>query len=187
MSSKCSEDGRALEVKLGTEIRIRQFADDDAPQERGLFVVVNRLLTPFDLRDAFEAYIERALSEEIDRITDYYGQRDGGFWVAIQNDRRVGSFGLERASPHSMELRRMYVNPSARRRGIARQLLLFAEDECRRSKLFRLELSTSEVQEAALSFYTKSGYRLMREELAQIGSNKTVGAGLRRFYFEKYL
>ena len=71
--------------------------------------------------------------------------------------------------------------------GIARQMLRFAEDECRRRKIFRLELSTSELQEAALSFYRNSGYRLMREDFVEIGSNKTVEAGLRRFYFEKYL
>jgi GNAT superfamily N-acetyltransferase len=130
---------------------------------------------------------ERALAEEIDRITDYYGQHDGGFWVAIQKDKVVGTFGLERASPEAMELRRMYVDPGARRRGIARQMLRFAEDECRRRKIFRLELSTSELQEAALSFYRNSGYRLMREDFVEIGSNKTVEAGLRRFYFEKYL
>jgi hypothetical protein len=66
-------------------------------------------------------------------------------------------------------------------------MLRFAEDECRRRQIFRLELSTAELQEAALAFYNNSGYRLVREDLAQIGSNKTVGAGLRRFYFEKCL
>ena len=105
--------------------------------------------------------------------------------MAIQGEKLVGTFGLERASPDSMELRRMYVDPDARRRGIARQMLRFAEEECRRQKIFRLELSTSELQEAALSFYRNSGYRLIREDLAQIGSNKMVGAGLRRFYFKK--
>lgn len=102
---------------METEITIREFADDDAPRVRELFIVVNRLLSPPDLSDAFEVYI--------------------------------------------------------------------AEDECRRRKIFRLELSTSELQEAALAFYRNSGYRLMHEDLAQIGSNKTVGAGLRRFYFKK--
>ena len=66
-------------------------------------------------------------------------------------------------------------------------MLRFAEGECRRRKIFRLELSTSELQDAALSFYRNSGYRLMREELAQIGSNRRVGAGIRRFYFGKCL
>jgi len=78
---------------LETEITIRQFVDDDAPQVRELFIVVNRLLSPADLSDAFEVYIKRALAEEIDRITDYYGQREGGFWVAMNDDTLVGTFG----------------------------------------------------------------------------------------------
>src|SRR5271155_976001 len=130
---------RGREVDLRADITIRPFADDDAPQVRELFIVVNRLLSPPDLRDAFEAYIERALAEEIDRITAYYEQRDGSFWVAMQNDKLVGTFGLERPSP-DMELRRMHVDPGARRRGIARQMLRFTEDECRRRKISKLEL-----------------------------------------------
>jgi putative acetyltransferase len=81
------------EVDLRADITIRPFTDDDAPQVRELFIVVNRLLSPPVLRDAFEAYIERALAEEIERITAYYGERDGGFWMAIQNDMLVGTSG----------------------------------------------------------------------------------------------
>src|SRR5260370_40301685 len=106
-------------------ITICPFTEDDAPRVRDLFITVNRLLSPPSLRAAFEAYIERALAEEIDQISVYYGQRDGGFWVAIQDDNLVGTFGLERASQDAMELRRMYVDPAARRRGIARQMLRF--------------------------------------------------------------
>ena len=58
--------------------------------------------------------------------------------MAIKDDTLVGTFGLERASPEAMELRRMYVDPSARRREIARQMLRFDEDECRRRKILRL-------------------------------------------------
>ena len=53
---------------VGARIIIRPFAAQDAAQVRALFITVNRLLSPPDLRDAFEAYIERALTEEIDRI-----------------------------------------------------------------------------------------------------------------------
>jgi len=93
-------------------VRIRPFAAADAREVRELFIAVNRLLAPPDRREALEAYIARALAEEIDRITDYYAEHDGGFWVAIAEDRVVGIFGLERASPEAMELRRMYVTPT---------------------------------------------------------------------------
>jgi GNAT superfamily N-acetyltransferase len=86
-----------------------------------------------------------------------------------------------------MELRRMYVDPAERRAGIARQMLKFAEEECRRRGIPRLELSTSELQYAALALYRQAGYLLLREEVAETASNKTVGGGIRRYYFAKTL
>ena len=169
------------------QIAIRPFAEDDALQVRELFIAVNRLLSPPDLRDAFETYIKRALADEIDRISAYYGERGGEFWVAVAGDEVVGTFGLEPAPNEAMELRRMYVKPSARRRGIAKKMLRFAEDECRRRSVARLELSTAEIQTAALALYRTAGYALVREETAEGLSNKTVGSGLRRYFFEKNL
>jgi len=100
---------------MSAELTIRPFTEQDSIQVRELFVAVNRLLSPRDRRAAFEAYIERSLSEEIDRISDYYSDRNGGFWVAVRSDKVIGFFGLERVSGDAMELRRMYVDPSARR------------------------------------------------------------------------
>lgn len=174
-------------ANLDTEIEIRPFADDDAPQVRELFIATNRLLSQPDLRDAFEAYIERALAAEIDRIADYYREHDGGFWVSIRSNRLVGTFGLERAAPDAMELRRMYVDAVARRNGIGRRMLQYAEDECRRRNIARLELSTAEIQSAAIALYMNAGYQILREDIAEIESNKTVGSGLRRLYFQKVL
>ena len=172
---------------MATKITIRPFSEREAVQVRELFITVNRLLAPPHLRDAFDAYIERALVEEIDRIPAYYREHAGSFWVAVKDDKVVGMFGLEGTSDGAMELRRMYVNPSARRQGIARQMLQSAEDECRRQDVSRLTLSTSEIQIAALAFYKKAGYRLLREETAEVASNKTIGSGIRRYYFEKAL
>ena len=168
-------------------IVIRPFAERDAAEVRDLFVRINRSLAPSHLVGAFESYIASCLAEEIGRIGDYYTERSGGFWVAIGNSRVVGMFGLEAVGPDAMELRRMYVDPDVRRQGIARTMLLFAEDECRRLKKARIELSTSELQGEALSLYRSAGYRLVREEVATVASNKTLGAGLRRFHFTKSL
>ena len=133
--------------------------------ERALFIAVNRLLSPPHLRQAFEDYIARSLAEEMGRIADYYGERHGGFWVALEGNRIVGTFGLERTTGDAMELRRMYVDPSLR----------------------RLELSTSELQSEALASYRDAGYKLLREEIADESTNKTVGRGIRRYHFEKAL
>jgi GNAT superfamily N-acetyltransferase len=99
----------------------------------------------------------------------------------------VGMFGLEAASDEAMELRRMYVDPAARRQGIARSMLRFTEDECRRRGFRRLILSTAEIQREALALYRGAGYRLVREEIAAASTNKTVGGGIKRYHFDKLL
>ena len=85
-----------------TEITIRQFEESDAPRVRELFIAVNRQLSPPNMRDAFESYIARSLDEEMGRVSAYYRERRGGFWVAIRGERIVGMFGLEFATPNSL-------------------------------------------------------------------------------------
>jgi putative acetyltransferase len=176
------------EPNVSAELTIRPFQEeDDGSQVCELFMIVNRLLSPPHMRDAFEGYIARSLTEEMDRVAAYYGERGGGFWVALREQKVVGMFGLEPAAPDAMELRRMYVDPPARRGGIARLMLRFAEAECRRLNVRRLELSTSELQPAALELYRHAGYRLLHEAVTEQACNKTLGSGILRYYFEKVL
>ena len=172
---------------MQAKVTIRPFEDSDAHQVRELFININRLLSPPDMREAFEAYIARSLNEEIDRISAYYAEHGGTFWVAVRDDKVIGMFGLEATDIGSFELRRMYVDPSARRAGIASMMLRFVEDQCRRSGGHTIELSTSELQPAAIALYRHAGYELVREVVAETASNKTVGGGIRRYHFEKQL
>jgi hypothetical protein len=66
-------------------------------------------------------------------------------------------------------------------------MLNVAEKECRRRNRPRLSLSTSELQREALALYQNAGYGLVREEIVVEASNKTLGGGIRRFYFTKAL
>ena len=169
------------------EIIIRRFREDDATEVCELFVTINRSLAPEGAEEAFEGYIERSLTEEVSRIQDYYAERAGSFWVALCRNEIVGMFGLERYGEGAAELRRMYVKPSWQRRGIARRLIDCAEEQSRLAGYDRLELSPSELQAAALSLYRSSGYRLVKEEVADTASNKTIGGGIRRYHFVKEL
>jgi ribosomal protein S18 acetylase RimI-like enzyme len=172
------------------EITIRPYAARDHAAVRALFARVNRELAPPHLRETFEAYIARGLADEIDRIEAYYAERNGVFWVALDGAGALaGMFGLEAVEgrAEAVELRRMYVAPEARRQGVARAMLAYAESEAAARGFDVITLSTSEVQPAALALYRGTGYRLVREEAGEAMTNKTVGAGLRRFYFEKPL
>ncbi len=172
---------------MASDILIRAYQDADHEAVRDLFIRVNRALAPASMRDRFETYIALALREEIDRIRDYYDPARGGFWVAVQGDTIVGNYGLEACGAGVFELRRMYVDPAYRRRGIGALLLSHAEAICRGRGASKLVLSTSELQTAAIALYNSAGYRLGREVVATEASNKTVGGGIRRFEFEKQL
>lgn len=166
---------------------LRRYTDADHGVVRDLFIRVNRELAPPEHREAFESYIAVSLAEEIDRLHDYYSARQGAFWVATDDGVLAGMFGLEGLGSRAAELRRMYVDPALRRRGLARMMLAHAEQACRDSRTPVLTLSTSELQQAALAFYRGAGYRLVREETAAAQTNKTVGGDIRRYYFERAL
>ena len=166
---------------------LRPYRAADHARVRALFIAVNRTLAPPGMNDAFERYIERSLAEEIDRIEAYYTERDGCFMVAVRNGHFAGMFGLERVAPNTMELRRMYVAPDARRMGLGRFLLGNAERLAHARGARALVLSTSELQQEALALYRTSGFTQTKIDIALAASNKTVGSGIRRFHFEKPL
>ena len=168
-------------------IEIRRYRDSDGEAVKDLFTAVNRLLAPSGLKDSFENYIASSIAEEIGRIPDYYREHGGSFWVATSANRLAGMFGLEAVRAGEMELRRMYVDPAFRRKGIARRMLEHAEDHCRSSGVGILHLSTSELQAAALSLYRTAGYQLISEETSETATNKTIGGGINRYYLCKDL
>ena len=168
-------------------VAIRRYADADHAAVRDLFIRVNRELAPPESRAAFESYIARSLTEEIDRLAEYYSAKQGAFFVAYDGETFAGMFGLEGLGTPSAELRRMYLDTAFRSRGLAQDMLKHAEETCRAVGTPLLALSTSELQQAALAFYRKSGYQLVREETVAAQTNKTVGGDIRRYYFEKTL
>ena len=166
---------------------IRRYADANHAAVRDLFIRINAELAPPELREAFAGYVAVSLRDEIDRLADYYAERRGSFWVAQGGARLARMFGLERVGTPAAELRRMYVDAAYRKRGLARMMLEHAERVCREAGTPLLTLSTSELQQAALSFYRGAGYRLVRQETGVAQSNKTVGGAIRRYHFEKAL
>src|SRR5689334_7470464 len=109
-------------------LSIQPYRGSDRQAVIDLFIEVNRALAPPDMREAFAAYVENSLAEEIGRIDQYYDAGRGrSLWAATDGDRLLGHFGLEPVGNGAIEIRRMYVAPSVRRRGVASAMLLHAE------------------------------------------------------------
>jgi putative acetyltransferase len=167
---------------------IRLYEDRDHEAVRNLFIAINRELAPAAMREEFEQYIAVGLREEMDRVPEYY-RVDGrlSFWVAVEGAALLGTVALEHAGKTSLDLRRLYVTIGMRGRGIGRWMLEHAERTAAAMGYAEMLLSTSELQTAAISLYRKTGYQLIREEVATDRTSKQVGAGLTRYYFRKTL
>jgi putative acetyltransferase len=167
-------------------VTIRAYEVSDYEAVVALFARINRELAPPDMRERFEEYITASINGELSHLRDIFSEaKRNAFWVVAIDEKIVGMFGIESRSDNSTELRRMYLDRSYRGRGIAQRMLQCAEARARVLGFSKLILSTAEVQEAALAFYRKCGYQLVRTELADTMSSKTVGGGIKRFHFEK--
>jgi putative acetyltransferase len=80
------------------------------------------------------------------------------FFVARLADEAVGCGGVALFADFA-EVKRMYVRPAARGRGIAEGLLARIEDVARAAGQGVLRLETGDRQRAAMRFYERCGFR----------------------------
>ena len=66
--------------------------------------------------------------------------------------------GIKRIAPDAAEIKRMYVVPAARRRGVARALLRALEDAARERGYAFVRLDTGPLQQGAMTLYASEGY-----------------------------
>jgi GNAT superfamily N-acetyltransferase len=104
------------------------------------------------------------------------------FLVAYSNGEAVGCGAVRELESDVGEVKRMFVRPRWRRRGVARQILAALESEGRRRGYAALRLETGSGQPEAIALYRSAGY----VEIAPFGEyvgnpvsvcfEKTIGA-----------
>ncbi|SCK38927.1 Acetyltransferase (GNAT) family protein [Streptomyces sp. WMMB 714] len=90
----------------------------------------------------------------------------GLYLLAYDGEERPVASGAWRAqdrnaegySDGDAEIKRMYVVPEARGRGLARRILAMLEDDARAAGRTRMVLETGTAQPEAIALYTSSGY-----------------------------
>ena len=82
----------------------------------------------------------------------------GAFLVIYQEGNPVGCGAVRLVDPETAELKRMYVSPAVRGRGLGRRLVAALETEARALGVQRLVLETGIRQGAALALYRATGF-----------------------------
>jgi len=89
---------------------------------------------------------------------EYFQPPEGTFLVAFEDGEAIGCGGVGRLGKTVGELRRMYVVPRHRGKGLGRALLVALEDAARELGYTMLRLETGNEAPEALGLYTSSGY-----------------------------
>ncbi len=82
----------------------------------------------------------------------------GAFLVCYRNGQPVACGAIRRLGEDVAEVKRMFVEPGSRGRGIGRRLLTVLEGEARRLGVKRLVLETGVRQPEALTLYARAGF-----------------------------
>jgi putative acetyltransferase len=99
----------------------------------------------------------REAGEGLDEQT-YATHDDIAYLVAVVNGRVVGCGAWRPLEPGVAEIKRMYVRPSYRGRGIARQLVVALEEEALAADRPVVRLETGTYLPSAIALYRSAGY-----------------------------
>jgi GNAT superfamily N-acetyltransferase len=82
----------------------------------------------------------------------------GAFLVGFHDGEPVCGGGIKQIAPDAAEIKRMYVVPAARGRGVARALLRALEGAARERGYAFVRLDTGPLQQGAMTLYAAEGY-----------------------------
>lgn len=153
-------------------------------------ISIDRVVVPTDDVRALISELEQVLGAEypseqrhglsLDAIFQPHIQ----FFVAHRDGSAVGCGGVALFADFA-EVKRMYVRPAARGKGVAEALLNHIEDAARTAGLERLCLETGDRQIAALRVYARAGFSRCEAfgEYAAMPPEHVAAS----VFFEKYL
>lgn len=98
------------------------------------------------------------IDDELAGLPGDYAPPSGALFVAEDKGRLIGMIGLRPFDGAICEMKRLYVRPDARGRGLARQLIAAVLDEARRLQYSEIRLDTLPMMGDAQSLYVALGF-----------------------------
>lgn len=94
-------------------------------------------------------------------VKNYYLKKKGNFWVAIEDEKLIGTIALIDIDNAQGALRKMFVHKDYRgkEKGVGQTLLNTLVDWCRQKGIYEIYLGTVEQLHAAKRFYLKNGFK----------------------------
>jgi GNAT superfamily N-acetyltransferase len=132
------------------QFEIRPAGPADIPEVRRM---VEEYVAWIGLDLAFQE-----INAELDGLPGEYAPPRGALFVAGQRGRLVGTIGLRPFAGAICEMKRLFVRPEARGRGLAKQLIAAALAEARRLQYSEIRLDTLPMMGDAQALYVALGF-----------------------------
>lgn len=88
-----------------------------------------------------------------------YSPPSGSFIIARLEDKLAGCVGIKKFDEENCEMKRMYIRPGWRGKGIGQLLCSYVIDWCRKSMYRRILLDTNAEMKEAVALYRKCGFK----------------------------
>ena len=132
---------------------IRSWEPRDRAAASGIIAqVLAEYGLPWDEMDA---------DQDVVKVEQFYQEMGGEFWVVEQEGKLVGTAGYYPISRGEMavEIRKMYLLPAVRGKGLGRFLLRELERAIMQKNYQEVWIETASVLTEAIQLYEKQGYR----------------------------
>ena len=116
---------------------------------------------------------------ELKKIYSHFKNKNGYFWVIEKNNKIIGSMGVA-PNKKNLELHKVYITRSERRKGLARKLVLKAERYAKKNKFKKIILWSDTRFKEAHRMYLDFNYRKLSKKRKLYDISKTT-----EFCFEK--
>lgn len=101
----------------------------------------------------------QAFDKELDNFAEIYLQEENSLLIAKSNENLVGCVGLQHINTEYCELKRMFVTPDYRNKGIGKLLLDNAIKEANSKSYKKVLLATPYNFNVAINMYFKKGFK----------------------------
>jgi N-acetylglutamate synthase-like GNAT family acetyltransferase len=104
---------------------------------------------------------------DLKNVKNFYQKENGNFWIAVDNEKVIGTIALIDITNNETALRKMFVAPDYRgkEKGVANQLMNTVIKQCDEKKVTAVYLGTLEKMKAAHRFYEKNGFVLVDKKM----------------------
>jgi putative acetyltransferase len=143
------------------------------PVERADVPAVIRLVTEVLAEFGLAFGVGATTDADLHALPVSYAARGGAFWIATGDAGLLGTCGVFPVGPETLELRKMYLSPTARGLGLGARLLDVAVAWSRDHGAIRLVLDTVDEMARAIAFYEAHGF--VRDDAQIRGSRCTRG------------